>query len=235
MSAPVIILAGGIAERLRPMTEKIPKAMLNVAGKPFIDHQLRLLASNGVARVLICAGYLGEQIKEYVGSRERYGLSVEFVFDGAVPLGTGGAVKNAASMAGEVFFVMYGDTYLTEPFAPVERYFMADNKPALMTVYENRGQLDVSNIVLKDGNVTRYDKRVRTSDMQWIDYGLCLFRRSAFETDKFGIKFDLSHLLGDLASGGQVLGWQVKNRFYEIGSFTGIAETCEYLARNPLK
>ena len=211
------------------MTEKTPKAMLEVAGKPFIDHQLRLLASNGVERVIICAGYLGGQIKEFVGGGERYGLSVKFIFDCDAPLGTGGAVRNAAALAGEVFFVMYGDSYLTEPFAPIERYFMAGNKPALMTVYENRGKFDSGNIVLKDGDIVRYDKKASTPDMLWIDYGLCMLRRSVFKADKFGVKFDLSQLLGDLVSRAQVLGWQVKNRFYEIGSFEGLAETRKYL------
>ncbi|HCE98041.1 MAG: hypothetical protein A2X34_09190 [Elusimicrobia bacterium GWC2_51_8] len=232
LSAPVIILAGGTAERLRPITEKIPKGMIEVAGKPFIDHQLRLLASNGIERVIICAGYLGEQIKDFVGGGERYGLSVEFIFDGDALLGTGGAVKNAAVRAGEVFFVMYGDSYLTEPFAPIERYFMAGNKPALMTVYENRGKFDAGNIVFKDGGIVRYDKKAATPDMLWIDYGLCMLRAQAFEADKFGAKFDLSQLLGDLVSRAQVLGWQVKNRFYEIGSFAGLEETRKHLEEN---
>lgn len=231
LTSSVIILAGGAAERLRPVTEKIPKAMLEVAGKPFIDHQLRRLASNGAGRVIICAGYLGERIKEFVGGGERYGLSVEFIFDGDAPLGTGGAVKNAAGRAGPVFFVMYGDSYLTEPFAPIERYFMAGNKPALMTVYENRGKFDAGNIVLKGGNIVRYDKKAATPDMLWIDYGLCMLRARAFEADKFGVKFDLSELLGDLVSRAQVLGWQVKDRFYEIGSFAGLQETRKYLSR----
>ncbi|OGS47591.1 MAG: nucleotidyl transferase, partial [Elusimicrobia bacterium RIFOXYB2_FULL_62_6] len=218
--------------RLRPATEKVPKALLEVAGRPFIDHQLRLLARNGVRRALICAGYLGEQIKDFVGGGERYGLSVEFIFDGKELLGTGGAVKNAAGRAGELFFVMYGDSYLTEPFAPIENYFLAGGKPALMTVYENRGKFDASNIVFKDGKIIRYDKKNRTPDMLWIDYGLCLFRRSAFETEKYGAKFDLAQLLGDLVPRKEVLGWQVKDRFYEIGSFAGLQETDKFLAEN---
>jgi len=200
-----------------------------VAGKPFIDHQLRLLASNGVGRVIICAGHLGAQIKEFVGEGERYGLTVEFIFDGDTLLGTGGAVKNAAGRAGPVFFVMYGDSYLTEPFAPIERYFMAGGKPALLTVYENRGKFDAGNIVFKDGSIIRYDKKAATPDMLWIDYGLCMLRAQAFETNKYGERFDLSQMLGDLVSSAQVLGWQVKNRFYEIGSFAGLEETRKHL------
>lgn len=230
-TAPVIILAGGVATRLRPLTETIPKAMLDVGGKPFIEHQLKLLAANGVRRVIVCAGYLGEQLQSFVGDGSRFGLSVDFVFDGATLRGTGGAVRNAAHLAGPVFFVMYGDSYLTEPFAPVEAYFRRHEKPALMTVYENSGKFDTSNIVLKDGSIACYDKKNRTPDMRWIDYGLCLFRMDAFDTDKFGDKFDLSQLLGELVERGEVLGWQVKDRFYEIGSFAGLEETSRLLAK----
>lgn len=231
MTAPVLILAGGIATRLRPVTEKIPKAMLEVGGKPFIEHQLKLLARNGVARVIICAGYLGDQIKDFVGDGSRFGLSAEFVLDGETLRGTGGAVKNAARLAGDAFFVMYGDSYLTEPFAPVEEYFLHNKKQALMTVYENNGLYDTSNIVFRDGSIAVYDKKNLTPEMRWIDYGLCMFRREAFDTDRFGDRFDLSQLLGELVTRGEVLGWQVKERFYEIGSFSGLEETSRLLAK----
>jgi len=232
VTAPVILLAGGEATRLRPVTEKIPKSLVDVAGKPFIEHQLRLLAANGVSRVIICAGYLGAQLRDFVGDGRRYGLSAEFVFDGDKPLGTGGAVKKAAPLAGDIFFVMYGDSYLTEPFAPVENYFRSGGKPALMTVYENRGKFDTGNMVLKDGTIVRYDKKTATPDMHWIDYGLCMFRKEVLKLSEPGERFDLSQLLGGLVLRGEVLGWQVKERFYEIGSFKGLEETREYLGGN---
>lgn len=231
MTAPVLILAGGTATRLRPVTEKIPKAMLEVGGRPFIEHQLSLLARNGVRRAIICAGYLGDQIQAFVDDGSRFGLSAEFVQDGETLRGTGGAVKNAARLAGDVFFVMYGDSYLTEPFAPVEDYFLRHGKQALMTVYENNGLYDTSNIVFRDGSIAVYDKKNLTPEMRWIDYGLCMFRREVFDTDRFGDRFDLSQLLGELVGRGEVLGWQVKERFYEIGSFAGLEETSRLLAK----
>ena len=231
MTAPVVILAGGVATRLRPLTEKIPKSLVVVAGRPFVEHQLRLLRGNGVERVVICAGYKGEMLQEFVGDGSRFGLRAEFIFDGESPLGTGGAVKKAVALAGDIFFVMYGDSYLTESFAPVEAYFRKSDKPALMTVYKNEGRYDCANMVLADGRIVRYDKKNKTPDMLWIDYGLCMLRREVFSSDGLGDKFDLSELLGPMVKVGQVLGWQVQERFYEIGSFKGLEETSAYLAR----
>ena len=112
MTLPVAILAGGLATRLRPITEKIPKSLVDVAGEPFIVRQLDYLFRQRVRDVVLCIGYLGEMIEAVVGDGSRFGLRVSYSIDGPILLGTGGALRRAAPLLGEAFFVLYGDSYL---------------------------------------------------------------------------------------------------------------------------
>src|SRR5437588_663963 len=171
---PVALLAGGLAMRLRPRTERVPKAMLEVAGEPFIAHQLRLLRRENVTRVVICAGYLAEQIAAFVGDGGHFGLSVEYSIDGPRLLGTGGAVRAALDKLGEEFLVMYGDSWLDTAYAPVVEAFREGGQPALMTVFRNDGRWDASNVWFEDGRIRLYSKRERLPQMQHIDWGLSM-------------------------------------------------------------
>jgi len=229
MMNQLVLLAGGKATRLRPVTETIPKSMLEVAGKPFIAHQLELVRKNAIEKVLVCASFLGEQIKNYLGDGSRFGMSVEYSFDGDELLGTGGAIKKAMNMLDEQFYVMYGDSYLNTDFELINEYFFAQSKPALMTVYLNEGKWDNSNVLFEKGNLLKYDKVNRTSDMKHIDYGLGILPKQAFEEYNNKTVFDLSEVYGKLLKKDLLAGYEVKERFYEIGSFTGLEETDKFL------
>src|SRR5271163_370338 len=113
----VAILAGGLATRMRPVTERIPKSMIEVAGRPFIEHQLELLQAENVKNVVLCVGHLGEMIQAHIGDGKRFGLSVSYSFDGERLLGTGGALRRALPLLGHDFFVLYGDSYLDISYA----------------------------------------------------------------------------------------------------------------------
>src|SRR5579872_5855079 len=136
---PVAILAGGLATRLRPLTDKIPKALVDVNGEPFIAHQLRLLASRGIPRVVLCLGYRGEMVRDFVGDGWEFGLQVNYSFDGPELRGTAGAIHQALPLLGDSFFVLYGDSYLPCDYAAVEQAFLTSGKTALMTVFCNEG------------------------------------------------------------------------------------------------
>jgi NDP-sugar pyrophosphorylase family protein len=226
---PVAILAGGLATRLRPLTEKIPKALVEVAGEPFIAHQLRLLHSRGIARVVVCAAYKGEMIREFVEDGRRFDLQVDFVFDGERFLGTGGAVKKALPFLGSCFFVLYGDSYLPCDYRAVQAAFEASGLRALMTVFGNRGLWDTSNVLFEEGRIMAYDKKNITSRMQHIDYGLGVFRAAAFD-EISEEDFDLAELYQRLLGRGQLAAFEVKERFYEIGSHRGLEEARRFLA-----
>jgi N-acetyl-alpha-D-muramate 1-phosphate uridylyltransferase len=227
---PVAILAGGLATRLQPLTASVPKALLDVNGEPFIAHQLRLLRRSGVERVVVCAGYLGEMIRDSVENGGRFGLHVDYSFDGPRLLGTAGAVKRALPLLAESFFVLYGDAYLPCDYAAVQQAFTERRALALMTVFRNDDRWDRSNVEFSDGRILAYDKTRRTSRMCHLDYGLGVFSRRAFDDVPPEAPHDLAMLYQSLLERGELAAWEVGQRFYEIGSFEGIEETRRYLA-----
>jgi N-acetyl-alpha-D-muramate 1-phosphate uridylyltransferase len=230
---PVAILAGGMAKRLRPLTETIPKALVDVAGAPFLTHQLRLLHTAGLRRIVICAGYLGEMIEAEIGNGAALGLRVDYSFDGPRLLGTGGALKKALSFLGDRFFILYGDSYLPIDYRKVAAAFAADNKTGLMTVYRNQGQWDASNVQFEAGQILRYDKKHRIPEMHHIDYGLGILRAEGLASWANDEPFDLAEVYGRLLSEKQLSGYEVTERFYEIGSMQGLAELDAFLRRQP--
>jgi MurNAc alpha-1-phosphate uridylyltransferase len=228
---PVAILAGGLATRMRPVTERIPKALIEVAGRPFVEHQLRLLQREGVRKVVLCVGYLGEMIEAVIGDGSRFGISVSYSFDGERLLGTGGALRRALPLLGQHFFVLYGDSYLDIAYAPVQATYRDSGLPALMTVFRNEGRWDTSNVLFDGSQVVRYDKRHPTPDMKFIDYGLGVLSSDLFDVAKEEV-FDLSDLYAGLAGEGRLAGFEETQRFYEIGTPSGLAEADSHLRGN---
>jgi NDP-sugar pyrophosphorylase family protein len=230
---PVAILAGGLAKRLRPITETIPKALVTLAGAPFVAHQLRLLHSVGLRRIIICAGYLGEMIEGEIGDGATFDLRIEYSFDGPRLLGTGGALKRALPLLERRFLVLYGDSYLPTNYRKAALAFTTGNKAGLMTVYRNQGRWDASNVQFEAGQILRYDKQQRTPEMHHIDYGLGILRAESLGFWPDNEPFDLADVYRHLLSGNQLSGHEVTERFYEIGSPEGLAELDAFLRRQP--
>ena len=221
---PVAILAGGLATRLRPVTENIPKALIEVAGRPFLAHQLRLLSGAGVRKVVLCVGYLGEVIEKQFGDGDEFGIEITYSFDGPELLGTGGALKKALPLLGQRFLVLYGDSYLPIDYWEPVRAFVASGKLGLMTVFRNEGRWDSSNVLFSNERIETYRKKDPTPQMQHIDYGLGVFSAAAFASWAEGKTFDLADVYQDLIARGELAGHEVTERFYEIGSAAGLAE-----------
>jgi MurNAc alpha-1-phosphate uridylyltransferase len=226
----VCILAGGRGTRLGELTRDLPKPLVPVAGRPFIEHQLELLRSHGARRIVLCVGYLGEVIEQAVGDGSRFGLEVEYSYDGPALAGTAGAIRNALPLLDESFLVLYGDTYLRVDYQDVARKFEQSRLPALMTVYRNRGQLDISNVVYVDGRVVAYDKTSPPRDAEWIDYGLSVFHRSALADTQHA---DLADVQRDLALRNSLAGYPTTERFYDIGTLEALAEADRFLQKAP--
>jgi NDP-sugar pyrophosphorylase family protein len=226
---PLALLAGGLASRLLPLTAAIPKSMVDVAGEPFIAHQLRLLVREAITDVVLCIGHLGERIEEFVGDGARFGCRVRYSHDGAPRLGTGGALRRALPLLGERFFVMYGDSYLDTHFPPVYETFCRRGLPALMTVYRNAGRWDTSNVEFGDSLIVRYEKARRTPAMLYIDYGLGVLDAGVVRAWPAETAFDLADLYSGLAARRLLGGYEVNERFYEIGSPAGLIETDAFL------
>jgi NDP-sugar pyrophosphorylase family protein len=229
MSLPVAILAGGLATRL-PAARDVPKALVDVDGQPFAVQQIHLLRAHGLTEIIWLVGHLGEMIQAALGDGSAWGVSLRYVFDGPVRLGTGGAIRRARETLGEQFFVLYGDSYLECDYALVERTFTASGKAGLMTVCQNDDRWDRSNVEFEDGRIVRYDKQRQTAAMRHIDYGLGAFHASAFEPWPEGEAFDLADVYGHLLARGDLAAVEIPGRFYEIGSPRGLEETRAHLA-----
>ncbi len=228
MTLPVAILAGGLATRLRPITEKIPKSLVEVAGEPFIVRQLDYLRRQRVRDVVLCIGYLGEMIEAAVGDGSRFGLHLSYSVDGPVLLGTGGALRRAGPLLGEASFVLYGDSYLPVDFGAIEAEYWASRQPALMTVLYNQDRWDKSNVLLVDGKLAEYNKRAPRPDFAYIDYGLSIVKREILESYPANEPFDLATVYHSLSLEKRLHGYEVFKRFYEIGSPSGLKEADEF-------
>jgi NDP-sugar pyrophosphorylase family protein len=214
---------------MQPLTSTVPKVLIDVAGRPFLEHQLRLLRANGVTHVVLCVGHFGEQIEAAARSFTPDGMQVSIQFDGPHLLGTGGAIRSALPVLGEVFFVLYGDSYLTCDFEQVQQAFETSGKLGLMTVFRNDGRFDRSNVEFVADRLAAYNKRAPTPRMRHIDYGLGVLTRSAVEMLPSGEYADLAQLYADLLDLGELAGYEIAERFYEIGSPEGLSETLAYL------
>ena len=231
---PVAILAGGMATRLRLITQNIPKLLVEVAGEPFFTHQIRLLKQAGLTHLVLCVGFLGEQIVELYGDGSRWGVKIEYVFDGPKLRGTGGALINALPRLGENFYVLYGDSYLPIDYTAVGEAFQSSGQLGLMTVFENQGRFDQSNVWFEGGEIKVYDKQNPSPQMHHIDYGLGVFRAAAFDGFSREVPVDLAEVQKALVARRQLAGYELKQRFYEIGSPAGLAEL-DTLLRRPTK
>ena len=232
---PVVILAGGLATRLGDIARTQPKCMVDVAGQPFLFHQLHLLYEQGIRQAIICLGHLGEQVVQAVGHDAAFGLEIQYSFDGPTLVGTAGAIRRALPLLPDQFFVLYGDSYLTCPFQAVQHAFQASGKLSLMTVFENDQQWDTSNVEFQNGRILAYDKISRTPEMKHIDYGLGLFSRSVFEAIPEDRPMDLASLYQDMLRRDQLAAFEIFERFYEIGSHAGLEETRKFLIHNELQ
>jgi NDP-sugar pyrophosphorylase family protein len=218
-----VILAGGLGTRMRPLTDTIPKTLLPVGGRPFASHQLDWLARHGVTEVVYCIGHQGDKIRRYWQTEPSPVPSLRFVDEGEQLRGTAGALRLALAegVLDESFFVLYGDSFLPIDFAPVWQAFESGRAPALMTVLHNEGRWDSSNVVYSNGLVTLYEKRSSHPEMRYVDYGLSAFRRSVIEQSA---EADLSALFHRLSLSGVLAGYEVTERFYEIGSPQGLRD-----------
>ncbi len=230
MDIQVVILAGGLATRLGDLTKNRPKSLVEIQGKPFLAYQLELLKNDGITDIVLCTGHLGTQIEETFGDGSNYGMHIRYSRE-AKPLGTAGALKNAGPLLNDIFTVMYGDSYLFPDFPKMMSNFVAQNKLGLDTVFRNNDAYDKSNIAVKDNLVVKYSKAEKTQDMAYIDYGAAIFRKEVLRLIPENCFSPMENLFVRLIEREQLLAFEVKERFYEIGSPQGLKDFEEFTRR----
>jgi NDP-sugar pyrophosphorylase family protein len=240
----IAILAGGLATRLGDLATHTPKSLLPIGGRPFLAWQLELMADKGLTDVVLCVGHHGQQIVDSIGQYMPASIRVRYSFDGEQRVGTGGAIQRALPLLGETFLVTYGDSYLRADYIGIYEYFLQhrQNVPdggtaplGLMTVYQNDNQFDASNVVFEGGRIAKYSKTNITDDMRHIDWGLGVLTAQAFTRFASNAVLDLATVYASLVSDGKLLGYEVLERFYEIGSRQGLDEFAEKARRGTLQ
>lgn len=220
----MVILAGGLATRLGALSAKTPKAMIPVCGRPFLEHQIELIRAAGVRDLVLCIGHLGEQIREHFGDGEAHGMRIAYSDEGESLLGTGGALKNAAPVLHDAFAMMWGDSYLLLDYPAIWDSFHERRSTAMMVVYRNEGRGDKSNVWVHEGRVALYDKGTDSPDVKYIDNGLTVMRKSVLERIPEGQPYGIEDVFKELSREGLLDAWETRQRFYEIGSVSGLEE-----------
>jgi len=226
----IVVLCGGKATRLYPLTRKIPKSLIRIVGKPFLEYQLALLKKNGISDIVLCIGYKGEQIKKYFGGGKKFGVKIRYSSDGKKLLGTGGALKKAEDLLEDTFLVMWGDSYLPFNFQKAIKFFKKSNKLGLMTVFKNLDKYEPSNVEIEKNLVKSYSKKRKTKKMKHIDYGVSIYRKEVLKFIPKNQVYDLSKLQQTLIKKRQLLAYPAEKRFYQIGSPKGLGEFKKYIA-----
>lgn len=220
----MVILCGGLATRLGDLAKNIPKSMIPIEGKPFLKYQIENLKKHSIKDIILCVSHLSGKIKDYFGNGEQFGANIKYSDDGEKPLGPIGAVKNAESLLEDVFFVMYGDSYLSVDFQKVYSYFTQNNKLGLMVVYKNYDKYDKSNLAVENGMVVGHRDNDKTKDIEYIDYGTSIFRKNALEFVPKNTFYSTKQFFSDLIKKEELLAFEAKERFYHIGNPDAIEE-----------
>jgi len=227
----IVVLCGGKATRLYPLTKKIPKSMMRFEGKPFLEKQLDLLKKNRIFDIVLCVGYKAEQIKKYFGDGKNFGVEIKYSSDKKRLLGTGGALKKAENLLEDSFLVMWGDSYLPFNFQKAIKFFKKSNKPGMMIVFKNLNKYEPSNVEVKNNLVKSYSKKRKTKKMKYIDYGISIYRKEVLKHLPKNQICDLTKLQQALIKKRQLLAYPAEKRFYQIGSPDGLEELKNYIKR----
>ena len=228
----VAVLMGGLGTRLKEFTKECPKPLVDVEGRPFFDYSLKLLMHHGFRKFLFLIGYRAEMIEEYYGDGSRLGISITYCYDGKELLGTGGAVRRAYDLLEDDFLLMYGDSFMDIDYEEtVYRYFEGKQRgmKALMTVLKNGNRFDRSNVIMNGREIELYDKQDIMPEMDYIDYGVCMYSKDLLDDYEYGAKFDIAVLQKQLSIEKKLAAHIVTKRFYEIGSPESLKEFREYV------
>lgn len=235
MMSQIVVLAGGLGTRLKHLTTNIPKILVPVAGKPFVLHQIDLLKSHGFSDFVFCVGHYSDQIVELLGDGSEFGVRIQYSYDGNQPAGTGGALYKAKDLLADKFFLIYGDSYLRAPYDAIANYFESQSKEVLMTVFDNGNNWDASNVIFAEGEILSYMKGVKDdARYRYIDYGLSAFKKSGLSRYWSAEPHDLTKIFYSALEDKNLAGYEVHDRFFEIGSFDGIKDFEKYLLAQAL-
>jgi len=199
--------------------------MIDIDGKPFLEQQIEMLKKHNITDIVLCVGHLSDKIEDYFGNGDKFGVNIKYSQDGAKALGPIGAIKNAESLLDDVFFIMYGDSYLSVDFQKAYSFFKEHDKLGLMVVYKNNDKYDKSNLVIKDNMVVGY----REKEAVYIDYGTSILRKKALDLVPKNTMYSTGQFFSDLISKKELLAFEAEKRFYHIGNPDALEELRSFI------
>lgn len=214
-------MAGGLGKRLRPLTEKTPKPMVPVFGKPYLEYQLIWLKSQGIERILILTGYLGKKISLHFGDGSSLGVQIDYSQEPEA-LGTGGALKFAEKKLDSLFFLIYGDSFLPVDYQDLKNYFFYAGRKIVVVVYDNQNH-DTSvanNISLGENRlIQKYKKNSKDEDLSFVEAGVLVLKKEILSLTHQNRKFSLEEeLFPILIREKEMCGYISQKPFYDIGT-----------------
>ena len=216
----IVILNGGKGTRVSAISKNNPKCMISFNGKPFINHQIKLLKKMGFKKIFFCLGYKSNIITKYLSSLNFNGIKIEYSIE-KKPLGTGGTVVNSLNKLDKTFFLTYGDSYLKIDYKKILKKFQTYKKSCLMTVVHKKKVADHKpNIVIKKNAIKSYGYSINSN---YIDYGALIFKKKIFKEIKIK-KFDLANIIADQIEKNDIISYKINKKFLQIGSIKGIRE-----------
>lgn len=232
----IVIMAGGMGTRLRPLTYEIPKPMVVVGGKPYLYYQLKYLQKFGYTDVLILIGYLGHYIQDYFKDGDDLGLNISYSIENE-PLGTGGALKGAQSLLQEVFMLIYGDSFLPIDLKNLENSFNYSSMAGMVVVYDNRENTDVTSNIAVDAQDTilKYKKNSNDHDLNYVDAGISIFNKNVCDLIPDKKKKSLEEeIFPSLVEQRKLFAYITNQRFYDIGNIQRLSVFENYITNHPI-
>jgi len=227
-------MAGGLATRLRPLTEDTPKSLILIEGKPFLQYQIELLNRNGIKEIVLCLGYMGNKIEDYFGNGNRFGVKIKYSYEDNL-LGTGGALKLVEPHLDEHFFLIWGDSYVRLDYQEMYAFHIKNDRKfeVTMAIFYNIRNYDKSNIAYEHGKIKKYEKHSKDV-LKYIDAGIMVINKELLERIPVSRVFQIEEIFSQLAKQEKIQPFLIKKRYYEIGSIKGLNQFKKFINRNQI-
>ncbi len=228
-------MAGGLATRIRPLTNEIPKSLVSIEERPFLQYQIELLTCYGIKDIILCVSYMGKKIENCFGDGNKYNARIIYSYEKEKLLGTGGALKLAEKNLKENFFLIWGDSYVNLNYKEMHDFHLknSDNFDVTIAIFYNIRNYDKSNIVYKSGKIKKYEKN-STDKMKYIDAGVMVINKKLLLRIPPGKVFQIENLFTKLAKEEKIKPFLIKKRYYEVGSLKGLNQFTKFVKRNQI-
>jgi D-glycero-alpha-D-manno-heptose 1-phosphate guanylyltransferase len=212
-----VILVGGLGKRLRKIISTKPKPLVPINKKPFLEYQIKFLKFCGITDILLCTGYMADQITAYFGDGQNFGVSIKYSYENK-PLGTGGAIKNAEKLLDDQFILLNGDSLFLIDLQSMINFHKKNNANCTIAITTKKDESRYGNIKIKNHTIESFKEKTgqRTNH---INCGIYIFEKKSFQWNILPEKFSLEDdFFPNFVKSYDVLGFESNSYFIDIGT-----------------